>query len=182
MDQPSVGTKDLVMALIQGGTAIPNAVAKLIDTVGSQIGLFLEPTHIRRKGQAEADVLVSEAKAKADIAVIKLQNKQAIQHIEDRTVERLRKREEKRQANLEAIAAKATQELPQAVSDAPVDEDWIAQFLNHSQDVSNEQMQTLWGRLLAGEVTKPGSFSLRALAIVKVMSKDDANLFIVFVR
>ena len=38
-------------------------------------------------------------------------------------------------------------------------------------------MQSFWARLLAGEVTKPGSFSLRTLALVRVMSKDDADLF-----
>jgi hypothetical protein len=68
-------------------------------------------------------------------------------------------------------------ELPDAVSDQPVDEDWVAQFFNHCQDVSNEQMQTVWARLLAGEVAKPGSFSLRTLGLVRVMDKDDANTF-----
>jgi len=165
------------MALIQGGTAVPKAVAKLIDTIGDQIGLFLEPTHIRKKGQAEAEVLVYEAKAKAEISALKMESKLAIQSIQDRAAERVRKREEKRQANLEAITSQAARELPEAVSDTPVDDDWTTQFFNHSQDVSNQQMQTLWARLLAGEVAKPGSFSLRTLGIVKVMSKDDANLF-----
>ena len=63
------------IALIQGTTIVPKAVAKLIDTVGDQIGLFLEPTHIRRKGQAEADVTVTDAKAKAQVAVLKVENK-----------------------------------------------------------------------------------------------------------
>ena len=45
-------------SLIQGTTAIPTAIAKLFETVGAQVGLFLEPTHVRRKGQAEADVTI----------------------------------------------------------------------------------------------------------------------------
>jgi hypothetical protein len=165
------------MALIQGTTAVPKSVAKLIDTIGDQIGLFLEPTHIRRKGQAEADVMVAQAKAKGLVAVLGLQNKLALQDIQDRAEERVKRQEAKRQKNLEAIAAQAARELPGTVSDQPVDEDWIAQFFNHCQDVSNEQMQTIWARILAREVTKPGSFSLRALALVRVMDKDDANTF-----
>ena len=165
------------MSLIQGTTAIPKAIAKLIDTIGGQIGLFLEPTHIRRKGQAEADVTVTEARAKADVAVVQLQNKLALQDIQDRTEERVRKRETKRQKNIEAITAQAAGALPESVSEKPVDEDWVTQFFNHCQDISNEEMQSLWARLLAGEVAKPGSFSLRTLALVQVMGKDDANIF-----
>ncbi len=62
---------DWIISLIQGTTAVPKSVAKLIDTVGDQIGLFLEPVHIRRKGQAESDVLLAEAKAKVEIALEK---------------------------------------------------------------------------------------------------------------
>lgn len=177
MDQSPVPQTSWYMALIQGTTAIPKSVAKLLDTIGDQIGLFLEPIHIRRKGQAEADVLVFEANAKAEISVLKVENRLAIKDRQDRAAERVRKKEEKRQANLEAIASKAAGEIPQAVSDVPVDEDWVTQFFEHCQDVSSDQMQTVWARLLAGEVSKPGSFSLKTLSVVRIMSKEDANLF-----
>ena len=165
------------ISLIQGTTAIPTAIAKLIETVGEQIGLFLEPAHIRRKGKAEADVTVAKAKAEAGIAVVQVQNKLAIRDFLDRADERVSRRETKRQKNIEAITAQAVKELPESVSEKPVDEDWVTQFFNHCQDVSNEQMQSLWARLLAGEAANPGSFSLRTLALVKVMSKEEANLF-----
>lgn len=165
------------ITLIQGTTAIPKSVAKLIDTVGGQIGLFLEPIHLRRKGQAEIDVAVAETRGMAEIAVLCLQNKLAIQDIQDRADERVRKREAKRQSNIEAITAQAVQELPGEVSEKPVDEDWISQFFNYCQDVSNDQMQSIWARLLAGEVAMPGSFSLRTTSLVRGMSKNDANMF-----
>jgi hypothetical protein len=164
-------------SLIQGTTAIPQSVAKLLDTVGQQIGLFLEPTHIRRRGQAEADVTIVKARVEAEIAIVQVQNKLAIQNIQDRADERVRTKESKRQKNMEAIAAQAVLALPEAVSEEPVDEDWITQFFNHCQDISNEEMQSLWARLLAGEVAKPGSFSLRTLDLIKVLDKDDADLF-----
>jgi hypothetical protein len=164
-------------SIIQGTTAIPNSVAKLIDTIGAQIGLFLEPTHIRRKGKAEADVTVAKAKAAADSVIVELKNRLVVQDIQDRADERIRRRETKRQKNIEAIAAQAARELPESASEEPVDDDWITQFFNHCQDVSNEQMQHLWARLLAGEVVKPGSFSLRTLALVQVMNTEDADIF-----
>lgn len=176
-DQQPAAEPGSFLSLIQGTTAIPKAISKLIDTVGDQIGLFLEPTHIRRKGQAQADVTVAEAKAKAEVAVVKLQNKLALRETQDRADERVRKQEAKRQQNIEAITKQAIKELPESVSEKPVDEDWVAQFFNHCQDISNEQMQSIWAKLLAGEVAKPGSFSLRTLALIRVMGKDDANLF-----
>jgi uncharacterized repeat protein (TIGR03899 family) len=163
--------------LLQGGTAVPKAVGKLIDTVSDQIGLFLEPSHIRRIGQAEADVTVTQAKAKAEIATVKLKNKLALKEIEDRTTERFWRMEVRRQRNREAIVAQAAKGIPETVSDTPVDPDWVTQFFNYCQDVSDEQMQSLWARILAGEVTTPGSFSLRSLAAVKLMSKADADFF-----
>src|SRR5712691_8920424 len=73
--------------------------------------------------------------------------------------------------------AKAAKEMPESVSDKPVEQDWVSRFLEDCQDVSNEDMQTVWGRLLAGEVTKPGSFSFRTLATVKMLRPEVANLF-----
>jgi hypothetical protein len=64
-DNPQA-SPDCLMALITGTTAVPVSIAKLIDTVGEQVGLFLEPYHIRRKGKAEADVTVAKAEAKAN--------------------------------------------------------------------------------------------------------------------
>jgi hypothetical protein len=165
------------IALVQGTTAVPRAAAKLLNTVADQIGFFLEPLHTRRKGKAEADAAVAKAKAEAEIAVIEAKGKLATKDLKDRADERVRRREAKRQQNLEAITAQAARELPESVAEEPVDEDWVAQFFNHCQDVSNEQMQGLWARLLAGEVTRPGSYSLRTLALVRVMTKADADLF-----
>src|SRR5437867_9738667 len=105
-----------IMALIEGTTAVPRSVGKLIETIGDQIGLFLEPTHIRRKGQAEADVTVAAPRAKADIEVVQLQNKLALHKIQDRADERVRRLKAKRQKNLEAIAAQAALQLPAHVS------------------------------------------------------------------
>ena len=64
-----------------------------------------------------------------------------------------------------------------AVADEKVDTDWIIQFFDNCQDITSDDMQTIWARLLAGEVTQPGSFSPRTLAVLKVMRCEDAGLF-----
>jgi hypothetical protein len=165
------------LALIQGSTAVPRGVGKLLETVADQIGLSMEPFHIRRKAAAEGDAAITAAKAEAEITQLQLETKLHLAETKDRAKERVWKREVRRQKNLEAIAVKASREMPEAVSEKPVEEDWLAQFIDYCKDVSSDEMQTLWARLLAGEVTQPGTYSYRTLSAVKMLSPRVANLF-----
>lgn len=164
-------------ASILGIPALSKGTGKLLETVSNQLALFMEPVHIRRKAAAEADAMVSESIAKERVKLIKIEGKVAIEKREDRAAERVRCREQGRQINLESIVSNAACEVPKTVSDTPVDEDWSRQFFERCQDVGNEEMQILWGKLLAGEVASPKSFSIQTLAAVQSMSKGDADLF-----
>ena len=64
--------------------------------------------------------------------------------------------------------------------DHPVDHDWTARFFSDVQDVSSEDMQQLWARILAGEVERPGSTSIKTLGILKNLDKATASLFRTF--
>jgi hypothetical protein len=134
--------------------------------VRAAVGVLYEPTHIRRLAQAEADA-----------ALIKAQGEAKVEAFERRVQARVSATEARRQRNIEAIVAGAAAALPGEVSSAPVEPDWVAEFFNQSQDVSNETMQSLWSRILAGEVASPGSFSLRTLHAVRLLTKVDAELF-----
>jgi len=140
--------------------------SKLIDAVSRAFGVAYEPTRIRRRARADADAAIILAKTQIEI-----------QGLERRAAERLIARELRRQHNIETIIDRAIDELPHAVSDEKVDEDWMIQFFDSCQDVSNDQMKQIWARLLAGEVARPGTFSPRALATVKLMQQEDAWLF-----
>ena len=63
------------------------------------------------------------------------------------------------------------------VQDHEVDHDWTARFFNDVQDVSSEEMQHLWARILVGEVERPGSTSTRTLSVLKDMNKRVAQIF-----
>ncbi|WP_420618551.1 DUF2806 domain-containing protein [Candidatus Poriferisocius sp.] len=93
--------------------------------------------------------------------------------------QRLKLQENKRQRNIGSVVYKAS-ELLSDVGDVPdqePDHDWTARFFNEVQDVSSEEMQVLWAKVLAGEVEKPGSTSLRTLDILRKINKDTAKLF-----
>jgi uncharacterized repeat protein (TIGR03899 family) len=99
--------------------------------------------------------------------------------IEERTQERLNFQEAKKQLNIENVTAFAAEELKNEppVSDEPLDEDWTTRFFNIVEDISNEEMQALWGRILAGEVKQPKSYSLRTLELIRNLSKSEADTF-----
>ena len=63
----------------------------------------------------------------------------------------------------------------QAPPDRTVDDDWLIRWRDSASKVSSEKLQTLWGRVLAGEVKSPGTFSLRTLEFLKNLSQEEAR-------
>jgi len=58
-----------------------------------------------------------------------------------------------------------------------IDEDWLNVFERYAEDASSERMQKLWGRVIAGELRRPGQFSLRTLRFLSEFSQADALSF-----
>lgn len=63
------------------------------------------------------------------------------------------------------------------VEDHEPDHDWTSSFFDYVQNVSNEELQDLWVKILAGEVVRPGSTSLRSLTLLKDIDLEVAKLF-----
>lgn len=99
--------------------------------------------------------------------------------IAERAKDRKTHQEEKRQSNIENITAFASEELKEdpSVTNEPLDDDWTTRFFNISEDISNENMQALWGRILAGEIRAPKSYSLRTLEIIRNLTSEEAKIF-----
>lgn len=57
------------------------------------------------------------------------------------------------------------------------DFDWFIRFYEAVGNISNEEMQELWARILAGEICKPSTFSLKTIDALKNITKKDADLF-----
>lgn len=92
--------------------------------------------------------------------------------------QRLEYQEHKRQANIISVAGRATQLLAdEIVPAAEPDHDWTARFFREAQDVSSEEMQVLWSRVLAGQVREPGTTSMRTLGVLKDLDVSTARLF-----
>ncbi len=153
-------------------------LTKLIEVVSDGIGTLYKPRAMRKEADAEAYRIEQLATANAKKELIEGEAK--IQLLE-RAKKRLVYQELTRQENIEEIAEKSIKYLEnETVADEPVDSDWRAQFFNKAQDVSTEEMQDIWAKILASEVKKPGTISLRTLDVVSKLSSQEAISFETF--
>ena len=83
----------------------------------------------------------------------------------------------RKQQNLETIIQKAIQYCSDTSITDRADVDWFNSFTELAEGISNPTMQELWAKILAFEVTKPGTFSLKTLKAFKTMSVGEAKLF-----
>ena len=99
--------------------------------------------------------------------------------LKERMQERTNFQEAKKQLNIENVTAFAAEELRNEppITDEPLDEDWTTRFFRFIEDVSNEEMQALWGKILAGEIKQPKSYSLRTLELIRNLCQNDADVF-----
>lgn len=152
---------------------------KLIDVISKGIGTVYRPKAIRKEAEAKAYEIeiIERAKSKA-----LAEGKEIDADTYERIQERILHKETKRQNNIDNVAQIAAEQLSQeqTVSNESVNEDWTTRFFNIVEDVSDVEMQNLWGRILAGEVKQPQSYSLRTLELLKNLNKRDAEVFMKF--
>ena len=96
--------------------------------------------------------------------------------IQDRALRRERLSLLRKQKNMEAIIYKALGYCSNNEVADRTDQDWFNSFINLAEDVSNSTMQSLWAKILAGEITQQGSYSLKTLKVFRNMSVTDAKL------
>lgn len=72
----------------------------------------------------------------------------------------------------EDILAQDSQEPP----DSSIEDDWLFSWREYAGKVTSDELQDLWGRVLAGETKQPGSYSIRTLDFLKCLSKSEAEL------
>jgi len=96
--------------------------------------------------------------------------------LEERTHKRARITALRKQQNLEAIIKRSLEYCSSTEVTDKADPDWFSTFTQLSEDVSNKTMQNLWAKILAGEISQPGSFSTKTLKTFRSMNITDAKL------
>jgi hypothetical protein len=138
----------------------------LIKKVSNAVGGLFAPHQIKRMARAEAEA-----------AMIKAQSEIQITDLHRRAMHRFVEEEAKKQKNIESIASKAIPHLSSTADADKIEDDWVTNFFDKSRIVSDEEMQTLWANVLAGEANQPGSYSKRTVNLLGDLDKIDAELF-----
>jgi len=187
-----------------------SALDKLLDYLASGVGAiagpWLAPWRASREGKAriiaaKADAEVTQIQAAVENStsqlIVKAQAEArgyvptsnglepggSVRIRPDHVQNAMEFQAEKRLNNVRAIAGYAAEELGDTeVPDHDPDPDWVARFFDGAQDVSSEELQKLWGRILAGEVKSPGQTSLRTLSILRNMTQTEAQDFLKLMR
>ncbi len=138
----------------------------LVEKISDAVGGVFKPYQIVRVAKAEAEA--SRIQAESQIQVTDLHR---------RAMQRFLEEEAKKQSNIEAITQNAIPLLEDKSSPQNVSDDWITNFFDKSRIVSDDEMQGLWSRVLAGEANEPGAFAKRTVNLLADLDKDDAILF-----
>ena len=180
-------------------------VTRMWDTLAANgIGALFRPWQIRREGRAFAEVRADEirmlAQAERDREDILAGRKQLVagqlvaieppefdlsitapdntalmaQHLRQQVLADTFRRE----VNVAKAALAAEEELANDPQDPPErtpDPDWLFRWRDYAGEVSVPDLQSLWGKVLAGEVKSPGSCSLRTLDFLRSLSTAEAN-------
>ena len=146
--------------------ALSEPACKLIDAVSNSIGVVYEPTRIRRKAKAEAEALVVMAKGEEEALAA-------------RAAVRLSTQEIYRQENIESILDKSVRLVDESAKKykTPPKRDWLSFFFDKCKDVSDQDVQSAWSSILAGEFDKPNSFRRVTLTVLQSMNESDVKLF-----
>src|SRR5271169_5455329 len=111
----------------------------LIEKISDAVGGVFKPYQIVRVAKAEAEAERIQAEARIQIT-----------DLHRRAMHRFLEEEAKKQSNIEAVTQKALPLLDKNSCPQNVEDDWITNFFDKSRIISDEGMQQLWSKLLAG--------------------------------
>ena len=149
----------------------------LIKKVSKAVGGIFAPFQIKRVAEAEAEATIIKARSETEASKIRTQSEIEEVELRQRTIHRLIAEETQRQKNMEDITAEALPYLNEDANPDDMYDDWIANFFDKCRIVSDDQMQSLWSRILAGEANAPDTYSKRTVNFVSELDKSDVDLF-----
>lgn len=138
----------------------------LIEKISDAVGGVFKPYQIVRVAKAEVEA--ERIRAESQIQVTDIHRRAMYRFLEE---------EAKKQSNIEDITQKTLPLLEEESLPQNVEDDWITNFFDKCRIVSDEDMQRLWSRVLAGEANTPGAFSKRTVNLLADLDKVDAELF-----
>lgn len=83
----------------------------------------------------------------------------------------------KQYSNQEQIIEFARRSIAVAAKPEDIHPDWINKFMDYAKNVTTEEMQLVWGKLLAAEASDPGTIPQKVMYILATLDPSTARLF-----
>jgi hypothetical protein len=138
----------------------------LIEKIADAVGGIGRPHQIVRVAKADAKATIIRARAEIEV-----------KNLERRAMRRFVAEEAKKQANMEQIIRDSLPQLTENSRPQDLPDDWISNFFEKCRIISDEDMQRLWAKILAGEANAPGSYSRKTVNLLADLERTDALLF-----
>ncbi len=158
------------------------AIAAIDRLIGSAIDRFSAPIETSTeeiRARSSAQIKLIETLGELGIESVKANPKAVLKAIESNFDHIFR-----RYQNKEAVIAASLEDLrrdPPTVEAVKGSETLTAAFLDrfeqYAEEATEEQLRDKWGRVLAQEIRRPGTFSLKVMRIIDELDGDTALLF-----
>jgi hypothetical protein len=168
---------------------------KLLEVIDRHLGDRSRPSQIVKEAAAQSDAMRLLAEGERDAEKIRrgeldIEVPPDLRQLPVRAAEpaqqltygeqiavRIVHQELRREQNLEKIAYYTSKEAGSCsvAHEGDLDDEWLTQFFKNAQDVSTDQLQRLWARLLAGEIRSPGSYSIDTIDFLRRMTSARAR-------
>ncbi len=156
--------KNSLISVDLGNVSKPIIV--LIEKISEALGEYFKPWQIKRVAKAESEAEITKVQAQIEIT-----------ELQQRALKRFVAEEAKKQDNIEKIIEKTIPRIEDSAKPNDMEEDWITNFFEKCRIISDEEMQLLWSKILAGEANLPGTFSRQTINLLANLDKRDASIF-----
>lgn len=160
----------------RAGDALSRLVGVPINALAARLERGEANIVARTEGQAAFQKIVADAAAQEAI-----KNPEFMQ----RAMETFGRDLIGKQINKDKVAVKAISILKESpseesiepnVNDLEVSPDWLNHFSSHAEKASSAEMQHLWAKILAGEIRRPGKYSVFTLSFMANLDLSLAQL------
>ena len=148
---------------------LADAVKGLVQLPHNVLDYIVGPKRIAAVNAARAEGPLVEARAQAEVERLRAE-----------TADFVLDREMKRTLNRRAILVEANKALPppdENMSDERISPDFVHSFFDEFDGISDPEVHKIVGRLLAGEVVRPGTFPRRTMRVLRDLESSDFALF-----
>lgn len=168
-----------------------NSLKGILNDIKERFGIF-NPNNIITNNERQLLLTANNDNIQSDDNEIcsvtnglnsQLNLEEEISKLAQRTGIRILKQELMKQKNLEQVFSKTEDILENEQTESQenlsesISEDWLSYYIEGASKISDEQVQDLWAKILAGEIITPKTFSKRTLDILFRLSPEEAKLF-----